>query len=395
MIFAQKGDSLADLIGRVMESSDREVSVVIPFGFEALRSEEDFFRLFEEARAAGKIVSILSDDEHMRVRAKHIGFRVGSSQGSNSMKKEKVIMTDIVRKAAAPQTLSLAREVIPDKPKPVEKPRITIKKSEQIPSAVMALEPRPEIPGEEPILEPPQRFALRVPPIRIPAFFRSSLGLTLVLTLVGLGIAAGVLGIVLPSVEVDITPRTEELDLAMELVVAVNPQEGEIPAQFVSVEKSVSQKAPATQRSTTESRAQGTVRIYNAYGPDSQTLVATTRLVSQEGKLFRTTETVVVPGGSAANPSSIAVSVVAAEAGPEYNISPSTFSIPGFQGTPKYQGFYGKSDEPMRGGASGDVRVVSEDDIAKATEGLEARAQEEIEKEFTAKLPPGFVVFDE
>ena len=394
MIFAQKGDTLADIIGRVMESADREVSVVIPFGFEAVRSEEDFFRLFEEARAAGKIVSILSDDEHVRVRAKHIGFRVGAAGAHAGIPKEKIVMSDIVRRPGG-FTISLAPKPQQEKSKP--------KAPQKAVQALVAQELQPQqhraMGEQEPILEPPRRFLTGLSSFRIPAFFRSSLGLTLVLTLAGLGIAAGVFGIVLPSVTVDIIPRTEELDVTMELVAAVNAQEGEIPAQLVSVEKSIVQKAKASERTTSEARAHGTVKIYNAFGPDTQTLVATTRLLSEGGKLFRTVATVVVPAakvsGSALEPAFIEAQVIAAEPGSDYNIGPATFSIPGFQGTPKYQGFYGKSDELIRGGASGEVFVIAPADIEKATEGLEARAQEEIEKDFTAKLPAGFMVLNE
>lgn len=377
MIFAQKGDTLADIIGRVLESADHEVTLAVPISFEALREEEDFFRLFEEVRAAGKIVTIVSDDEHVRVRAKHIGFRVGALSGSAYSGKPRVMVSDIVRKAVSPgpQRIPFSR-TLPTSERPLP----------------------PSVQEGEPILEPPRHF-VRLPRLALPSFFRSSLGLTILLALVGLGIAGGVLGVVLPSVEVLVTPRTEELELDMEVVLAVNPSEGEIAAQKVEVLKTVKQESPATGTATVSERARGTVKIFNAHSTESQTLVANTRLVSQEGKLFRMTETVVVPGatlsGGKLEPSSIEVSVLAAEPGVAYNIGPSAFSIPGFQGSPKYQNFYGRSEEPMRGGASGSASIVQEEDIARANEGLQERATKEIKAEFAAKLPQGFAVLDE
>jgi len=96
-----------------------------------------------------------------------------------------------------------------------------------------------------------------------------------------------------------------------------------------------------------EYKATGIITIYNTYSSSPQTLVKTTRFVSEGGKLFRTTKTIVVPGADASSgkivPGSTTVEVIASEPGNEYNIGPSTFSIPGFKGTPKYLAFYGES----------------------------------------------------
>ena len=91
-------------------------------------------------------------------------------------------------------------------------------------------------------------------------------------------------------------------------------------------------------------------------------------------------------------PSSIDVEVVADEPGKEYNIGPTTFSIPGFKGSPKYEGFYGKSTKPMTGGLIHQGKVVSEEDVARAEtelkEALLEEAQEELKKQKVILTPP-------
>ncbi len=67
----------------------------------------------------------------------------------------------------------------------------------------------------------------------------------------------------------------------------------------------------------------GTVKIINNYSKD-QPLVATTRLLSPNDKLFRITEAVTVPAGS-----SVEVEIYADEVSRDMAISPTTFTIPG------------------------------------------------------------------
>lgn len=76
-----------------------------------------------------------------------------------------------------------------------------------------------------------------------------------------------------------------------------------------------------------EAKAGGIVEIFNTHTVD-QTLVATTRLLSPEGILFRIDETVVVPVGG-----SVTVTAHADESGKGGEISPTTFTIPGLSET--------------------------------------------------------------
>ncbi|MGB0757218.1 MAG: hypothetical protein ACPGO5_02055 [Patescibacteria group bacterium] len=69
--------------------------------------------------------------------------------------------------------------------------------------------------------------------------------------------------------------------------------------------------------------ATGMVTIINNYSR-SQPLIATTRLLTPDGKLFRISEGVTVPAGG-----SVEVEAYADEAGAEFEIGPSTFTIPG------------------------------------------------------------------
>lgn len=204
----------------------------------------------------------------------------------------------------------------------------------------------------------------------------------------------------LSKAEIIIKPKTETMQFKTDLNVDKNLafidlESNNIPAQIFQVEQEKEKDFPTTKEKEVQERAMGVITVYNQYSSAPQTLVKGTRFVSEEKeKLFRTTETITIPGAQIEEgqiiPSSINVKVEAAEPGKEYNIGPSSFTIPGFQGTAKYTGFYGKSTEPMTGGAVGRVKVASAEDIQGAKDilaiELKQKAKEELEKRIPSDL---------
>lgn len=137
-----------------------------------------------------------------------------------------------------------------------------------------------------------------------------------------------------------------------------------IPGKIFQVEKSATKLYSTTGLKTQDIKAQGTIRVFNNQAK-IQILIATTRFISQDGKLFRSTERVAIQPGV-----SLDVHVAAAEAGEGYNIGSSNFSLPGLVGTPLYTLVYGKSSQSMAGGTHSKVSIVSEADIAQAKNSL-------------------------
>jgi len=171
-----------------------------------------------------------------------------------------------------------------------------------------------------------------------------------------------------------------------------------LPGQPLKVELIKGGLYPSSGEKLVEGRAKGIIRVYNNYSTQPQILVARTRFLSPEGRLFRTTKRIVVPGAKYENgkliPSYTEVEVVAAEPGEEYNIGPTTFSIPGFAGTPKYTGFYGKSLSPMTGGFKKSVKVVTEEDISRAKEDIKKKAFAEAKEKLAKQLPANYKILE-
>jgi len=165
---------------------------------------------------------------------------------------------------------------------------------------------------------------------------------------------------------------------------------GVIPVKIFEAEKTITEEFPSSGKILKEKKAEGIIRVYNNYSTSPQVLVATTRFVSADGKLFRSIEKVTIPGGKYEEgkfvPGYLDIKVRAAEPGVEYNIGPTTFSIPGFAGTALYTKFYGKSFVSMKGGEIKEVPQVTQKDLDQTKEILTKKAKEECEATLKDKI---------
>ncbi|MDP3985541.1 MAG: hypothetical protein Q8P82_02140 [bacterium] len=172
-----------------------------------------------------------------------------------------------------------------------------------------------------------------------------------------------------------IKPKKEALSTQLSVDVRKTPAEGEIQGRvFERVIKTAKTFAVKGDQATTiATRASGTVKLINTTSR-SQPLVKTTRLLSKEGVLFRTDESVVVPATG-----SVEVLVHADQPGTSGEIGPSRFTIPGL-----WEGLqdkiYGESDASMCCGTES-RRVITEEDLAAAeTELVATMIKEGMEK---------------
>ncbi|MEK7640947.1 MAG: hypothetical protein AAB389_03045 [Patescibacteria group bacterium] len=184
-----------------------------------------------------------------------------------------------------------------------------------------------------------------------------------------------------------------------EKLAAIDSVSATIPGQLFTEKKSHQLSFPATGKKNIEQKATGAITIYNAYSSDPQPLVATTRFVAPDGKVFRLAKSVTVPAAKIVEGKIIAstldTDVVADQPGPTYNLGPvSYFSIPGFKGTAKYQGFYGESKTAMTGGFVGEAAFPTDADIKKGKSTLAETLDAMLKVELTKKIPVEFKIID-
>lgn len=213
----------------------------------------------------------------------------------------------------------------------------------------------------------------------------------------------------LPKVDIKILTRAkiQSLDMQIKGDSAVRePDLGSlsIPARAVSIDVEVAKNFNSSgDKSASNQKAHGIITIYNEYSSSTQPLVATTRFLSENGKIFRLVKGVIVPGtsnvGGEVKPGAVEAEVIADEAGDAYNIEPARFTIPGFQGSgnEKYSKFYAKSSKAMTGGKNGEssVKSVTESDIANAKNSIATDIQQKAKEQIKNEYGQSEVVLDD
>lgn len=172
------------------------------------------------------------------------------------------------------------------------------------------------------------------------------------------------------TIRVTPNPQVVSHEVSMEIVpdARTNGQvSGYVRQQIVEVSDVF--ELPQEGAVATEAKAGGFVTIINETG-SQQALVATTRLLSQEGVLFRIDEAVNVPAGG-----EVTTLAHADEAGLAGEIGPSSFTIPGLAASLQ-DVIYAVSTDAMTGGVQY-VQTLGESHVQDAYAQLEARARDE------------------
>lgn len=157
-----------------------------------------------------------------------------------------------------------------------------------------------------------------------------------------------------------------------------------VPGGVYSTTVRGSQTFQSTGGSTGDAQAMGKVTIINNYSK-VQPLVATTRLLTPDGILFRLSKRVDVPAGG-----KVEAEVYADQPGKQGEIGPTKFTIPGLW--PGIQDkIYAESYEPMTGGVR-QLKSIQQADLDRATETLSDNLYQEAVKELQKKYGQDFVV---
>ena len=212
-----------------------------------------------------------------------------------------------------------------------------------------------------------------LPSVRL---YRRIAAVFLVITVVVLAIV-----LYLATMRANVLVRTQDEAVSREFVarVATEPQDSEdIPgALFTATLEETRTFQVEGEGDEIPAKAHGIVTIHNE-SASSQPLVATTRLLSEDGVLFRIVEGVTVPAGG-----TVQVEARADEEGREGEIGPARFTIPGLNET-KQQVIYATSDAAMVGGV--EIRsIITVEDL----DGAQATLAKEIEERLDGEWREG------
>ncbi|MDP2665038.1 MAG: hypothetical protein Q8P23_00075 [bacterium] len=191
------------------------------------------------------------------------------------------------------------------------------------------------------------------------------------------------------SAKVEVTPNT--VSAAVQSSFTANQSTGTLPYEIITAQKIASQSVKGSGTKVVSSTASGTITVYNTQA-NAQKLVANTRFATPAGLIFRIRTAITIPAGTAAKPGSITATVTADKAGDSYNVGPTSFTIPGFAGTPQQALVYGKSNVAMAGGASGNIPVVDATADAQARTALMNALAPDLASGIEARIPSGYVL---
>jgi hypothetical protein len=423
-IIVDKNEGIAEVIDRILNEPDGEVSVVIPKGSALGRSVSNFHLLKREADSAGRSIVIESVDETILAFAKESGIE--SSHPLWKGVRGAGGFSDIVSRRDEGATLLRAdREDDEDDdeaPKKLSKKHVPVvvekrgKKAEPV-----IKEEEDEEEGAENNDEDLEVLGEKEEPVRS-HFFDASPDLdeddrpsrrfpkktvwTIVGIIVVVALGAYVVSAFFDHADITInfkqTPWSYQDNFtASKNAVGINPSNNTIPAQVFTSTKNVTESFPGSSVQQVSQKAQGTITIYNAYSAASQELVATTRFLTPDGKIFRITQNVTVPGETnAANgtlsPSSITAPIVADQAGPDYNVGPvAKLTIPGFANdSAREAGFYGVITASTTGGFIGQRATPTAADITAAKASTTAILAAALQNGFSGTYPNNFEIPD-
>ncbi|MFA5961746.1 MAG: hypothetical protein WC848_03645 [Parcubacteria group bacterium] len=212
-----------------------------------------------------------------------------------------------------------------------------------------------------------------------------------------------------PKATITISAKKEVKSVDMELLGNVNSEgidyeKSEIPAKLLEFDEEVAKTFNATgKKNASNQKAKGKITIYNEFSSSPQPLVATTRFMTDDQKVFRLVQGVTIPGTTSVSgevkPGVVEAEVVADEAGSGYNIGATTFSIPGFKNSEndKYAKIYAKSSVAMSGGGDGneEVTVVTAKDISDAKDKLSLEINSTVKQKVKDSADSGTIILDD
>ncbi len=186
---------------------------------------------------------------------------------------------------------------------------------------------------------------------------------------------------VFDSATITVTPRYKDVgDIGKVIVFSKDgsdPQGVPYSVQTASVSKTKTLSLSESRK--VEQKASGKIVIYNNYDGAVQKLIKNTRFESAKGKIYRINQSVEVPGKKNGVPGTLEVMVYADSTGSDYNVGDTTFTIPGFKGTPSESAFSAKSKGSITGGSSGTASMVSLADLNAAKDSLALEISKELE----------------
>lgn len=222
------------------------------------------------------------------------------------------------------------------------------------------------------------------PPMHVGRPARRRNYLLWILAFLSLIVVGGLLLFALRPTTITVTPRTHTVVFDQTSTFTAYPAttgaEGSLVYSVQTIDLEDSEAVASTGSVRAEEKARGMITVYNSYSVSPVRLIKETRFQTAAGLVFRTPAEVMVPGRSGSTPGKVDVTVIADQAGEQYNVGPTDkFTLPGLQSSSDmYRNVYAQSTNAMTGGFVGDRPGVSESDRAQALAQVRSRLEQKV-----------------
>jgi len=202
------------------------------------------------------------------------------------------------------------------------------------------------------------------------------------------------------NVVITIIPLQSEQRVDASFVAVSEKETGGVPFDIMLVDEIGSKEVQPTSEEIVKEKASGQIMIFNNFDKNTQRLIKNTRFEMADGLIYRIQNSIVVPGQAVDSngdtiPGSIEVTVYADQPGEEYNIGLSDFTVPGFEGSERFDKFYARSKTVMTGGFEGVKKIASEESIANAQLEIRSELEAKLTQEILSKIPENFILYEE
>lgn len=229
--------------------------------------------------------------------------------------------------------------------------------------------------------------------------------ITLILSVLGAIVIVGVLGYIASSyfskAKFTIVPKSVPVDVNGTFVAQYSGVSGTLLYEIATLKGSATTTIPATDGQVTNTKAQGKVTLYNA-ATTSQRLIAGTRISNDDGNIYRTKASVVIPASKISAgkvvSGSITTTVIADAPGAEYNLTKTEqadiMRIVAYKGTPKYETVYARMLTDIIGGSSGTKKTVNASLLASTTDILKNNIKNSLLAQIRQSLPEDYILYE-
>jgi hypothetical protein len=198
--------------------------------------------------------------------------------------------------------------------------------------------------------------------------------------------------IVIESKTVDV-----DVDTSLRAIKVENGGSNELVFKSIDFNETSEVTLEATGEKKIEEKAKGSVIIYNTFSQNTQKLIKNTRLESKEGLIYRIDNSVDVPGYTKSadgkiKAGQIKANIIADQTGDKYNVSSTSFTIPGFKGLPQYNGFSAENSGTIEGGFSGIKKIVDESKKNEAIKEMKKEIEDKINGELKNRFADKLIV---